>query len=752
MKRNLLFLVTLLLSIVTGYAQGDSKDNAKALVIGDNDYLTKETSATCYYKYTADSNQALVLAVDNQNWKFNIQTYVYRYADDSSVGYVFFPSPNQHYLLKAGEEVYIKVTGYPYSNLDGAEWNMKVTASVVPGDDIQEFAENGLSADKPINLVDGKMHFFDGGSSGATVYFTYKAEVDGILALKTNLWGNVYCNDVNMKVSNDNGLYMMKADVKAGETYTIYAKDVYGLGCIIPSCYAPEVGSIDKPYDLADVNTVPAAAGKYYYVGAPKERCYVKVSSEETLPGAESWVKLYNSLSNVNYDNPAFTTEQGSFNISYEMKSFYDGDVYYLVVNKTEATDAAQSFNFAFAPFEPGDIFEKPLDAEVENVVSGVGTDGTGVRYYKYVPNTDCRLTVTVVPADAENSDVKVSFPLDSWNVLTAMQDGNAYTVFAESEIPYIVKLEGVKDGDKVLFAENEFQKGDSQYDPIVLENGVEVSLGGGIIPERWYSYTNNEGEALNFVVDNLPLYIYGQVAYGIIPEDGDDPLMTDVSSSNGEEFTNYSAIIPVAPGQTCIFKIAFREDCANGTIKVEEGELPEGITYGKPFVIDNGSVVTLPAVSNAANARWLKATLYQNDKLTFDTDNWCYYDTYVGLDNVINGNSNSTDYYFYTGPEYPGGFTALESADFYFKVYYHANDGDLRVSIERDPTSGINEVNANADFNLNGNVLTVAGNAKVYSLDGAMVGEITNNSSLNLNKGVYLINVNGTVKKVMVK
>ena len=65
MKRNLLFLVTLLLSIVTGYAQGDSKDNAKELVIGDNDYLTKETSATCYYKYTADSNQALVLAVDN---------------------------------------------------------------------------------------------------------------------------------------------------------------------------------------------------------------------------------------------------------------------------------------------------------------------------------------------------------------------------------------------------------------------------------------------------------------------------------------------------------------------------------------------------------------------------------------------------------------------------------------------------------------------------------------------------------------
>ena len=50
MKRNLLFLVTLLLSIVTGYAQGDSKDNAKELVIGDNDYLTKETSATRYYK------------------------------------------------------------------------------------------------------------------------------------------------------------------------------------------------------------------------------------------------------------------------------------------------------------------------------------------------------------------------------------------------------------------------------------------------------------------------------------------------------------------------------------------------------------------------------------------------------------------------------------------------------------------------------------------------------------------------------
>ena len=118
----------------------------------------------------------------------------------------------------------------------------------------------------------------------------------------------------------------------------------------------------------------------------------------------------------------------------------------------------------------------------------------------------------------------------------------------------------------------------------------------------------------------------------------------------------------------------------------------------------------------------------------------------------VINGNYNYTDYYFYTGPGYPGGFTALESADFYLKCYYSNENTVLTFNVERDPTSGINEANANADFNLNGNVLTVAGNAKVYSLDGAMVGEITNNSSLNLNKGVYLINVNGTVKKVMVK
>ncbi|MDY4732328.1 MAG: hypothetical protein SO294_07770, partial [Prevotella sp.] len=147
MKRNLLFLVTLLLSVVTGYAQGDSKETAVDLVIGDNDYVTAETDVKRYYKYTADSDQALVLAVDNQNWKFNIQTYVYRYSDDSSVGYVFFPSPNQHYLLRAGEEVYIKVTGYPYSNLDGAEWNMKVTASVLSGDEVQEFAEHGLSAE-----------------------------------------------------------------------------------------------------------------------------------------------------------------------------------------------------------------------------------------------------------------------------------------------------------------------------------------------------------------------------------------------------------------------------------------------------------------------------------------------------------------------------------------------------------------------------------------------------------------------------
>ena len=109
MKRNLLFLVTLLLSVVTGYAQ-DSKDTAVDLQIGDNDCVTNATDVQRYYKYTAESDQVLVLAADNQDWKFNIQTYVYRWDDDSSVGYVFFPYPNQHYLLRAGEKVYIKVT------------------------------------------------------------------------------------------------------------------------------------------------------------------------------------------------------------------------------------------------------------------------------------------------------------------------------------------------------------------------------------------------------------------------------------------------------------------------------------------------------------------------------------------------------------------------------------------------------------------------------------------------------------------
>lgn len=69
--------------------------------------------------------------------------------------------------------------------------------------------------------------------------------------------------------------------------------------------------------------------------------------------------------------------------------------------------------------------------------------------------------------------------------------------------------------------------------------------------------------------------------------------------------------------------------------------------------------------------------------------------------------------------------------------------------------TNGINDVNAaDRDFSVsvNGNELTVSDLANVYTVGGSQVATVGAAQSVSLAKGVYVVNANGTSKKVVVK
>ena len=78
-------------------------------------------------------------------------------------------------------------------------------------------------------------------------------------------------------------------------------------------------------------------------------------------------------------------------------------------------------------------------------------------------------------------------------------------------------------------------------------------------------------------------------------------------------------------------------------------------------------------------------------------------------------------------------------------------------MTLSVDTSSGIGSVDAGTAISLDGNTLNINvdnADVRVYTLSGAAVvsEKVSGNASFSLDKGIYIVKINNTVKKVIVR
>ena len=144
----------------------------------------------------------------------------------------------------------------------------------------------------------------------------------------------------------------------------------------------------------------------------------------------------------------------------------------------------------------------------------------------------------------------------------------------------------------------------------------------------------------------------------------------------------------------------------------------------------------------------------------TFTADSFIGGAWYQGLDATTgSGESFSFQYESYDPDTYVNTYTFTKdintAGDYYIKV--DNCYGNTNMTFKTDVPSGIGSVETGSSISVNGNTLNVnADNAdvKVYTMSGAMVvnERVSGSTSFGLEPGLYIVKVNNTVKKVIVR
>lgn len=300
---------------------------------------------TCWWTFTAQRNGVFYATPG---------TDMYMAAEDkdgNSVTGADLANYGKAYFVKSGEPLYISIKG---SN------TVKFDAEYETADD------TGLDPDRPAWLIDGVRTFLgsaDGGYEKTTSYATYTAVNSGVLILHTYGYvSNCSVNDgpsANFSYQSTGG-YVYKLKVNGGETYKFKFEN-YNPFVITPTMTYPEKGSIDNPFEMADgENTVPAAAGMYYYTFAQPNGWggNAAITSAAELP--EGKVSVYENMANIGYNIVYKTSETGKYDVNFETQVRVNPTTFYIVVDKKTATADDDKFNFKWTRYAEGSDRDNP--------------------------------------------------------------------------------------------------------------------------------------------------------------------------------------------------------------------------------------------------------------------------------------------------------------------------------------------------------------------------------------------------------
>lgn len=724
------------MTIGENIGKGLSADDPMPIVVGEEAYMGSSIVAgsnlTSYAEYTATEDGVLQLT---------LTTYVQVSVNGGA--------PTSAESVSSGEYV------YKFTVENGQTYDLTFThyGPFILTAEVTHPVEGTL--DMPFTLVEGDNEL--PAEAGEYWYtFTNTSTGYGVINGGTGLRAQVkvYYNKANIDydqtyAESDPGSFDVRFELPyPGTTYYISVNR--GISVDQPSTLTFAVEDYkqgekeDNPIVLESLpatETTSNAGGTYYYaVDVPAgEHKFLNVEALSEITNIATSVAVY-------VQGNSYNATSGNASVRAEVNGGTSGQRY--IIRWTSSEPSPIEFTASFEDIRQGDLISEPLDA----VLGTNEIDADGTRYYKYTPTKNCKLVL------AGTIEMAVSFSVYSYGYytpVTASQTGAEYSLTATEGTEYYIQIDNAKAGDEFTLAEAEFEQGESRDNPVIVEDG-KFTFGSETYGDYWLQYTADRAGKL-VIESDVPYNYTERMQYGR----STDSYLSDMvmSSYDGStSITVYGAEVSVAAGDVFLVNLKMAAPHEGCVITFTIRDFEAGESASTAIELQKDETVSVPSVSRTA-PMWYKVSLPEACNITITADNFISGYWYQGLESTTGSGEYMTFNYSYDEETYVTTYTFTKevaaAGDYYIMI--DQCYGNTNMTFTSDGTSGIGSVGTGSSISVNGGTLNInADNAdvRVYTVSGAAVvsEKVSGSASFSLDKGIYIVKINNTVKKVIVK
>lgn len=723
------------MTIGENIGKGLSADDPMPIVVGEEAYMGSSIVAgsnlTSYAEYTATEDGVLQLT---------LTTYVQVSVNGGA--------PTSAESVSSGEYV------YKFTVENGQTYDLTFThyGPFILTAEVTHPVEGTL--DMPFTLVEGDNEL--PAEAGEYWYtFTNTSTGYGVINGGTGFRAQVkvYNNKANIDYGQTYAGSEDSFDVRfelpyPGTTYYIWIKR--GISVDQPSTLTFTVEDYkqgEKEDDPIVLESLPAtettsnAGGTYYYaVDVPAgEHKFLNVEALSEITNTATSVAVY-------VQGNSYNATSGNASVRAEVNGGTSGQRY--IIRWTSSESSPIEFTASFEDIRQGDLISEPLDA----VLGTNEIDADGTRYYKYTPTKNCKLVL------AGTIEMAVSFSVYSYGYytpVTASQTGAEYSLTATEGTEYYIQIDNAKAGDEFTLAEAEFEQGETRDNPVIVEDG-KFTFGAETYGDYWLQYTADRAGKL-VIESDVPYNYTERMQYGR----STDSYLSDMvmSSYDGSTSTTvYGAEVSVAAGDVFLVNLKMAAPHEGCVITFTIRDFEAGESASTAIELQKDETVSVPSVSRTA-PMWYKVSLPEACNITITADNFISGYWYQGLESTTGSGEYMTFNYSYDEETYVTTYTFTKevaaAGDYYIMI--DQCYGNTNMTFTSDGTSGIGSVGTGSSISVNGGTLNInADNAdvRVYTVSGAAVvsEKVSGSASFSLDKGIYIVKINNTVKKVIVK
>lgn len=729
---------TLTAEIATGenIGKGLSADDPMPIVVGEEAYMGSSIVAgsnlTSYAEYTATEDGVLQLT---------LTTYVQVSVNGGA--------PTSAESVSSGEYV------YKFTVENGQTYDLTFThyGPFILTAEMTHPVEGSL--DMPFTLVEGDNEL--PAETGEYWYtFTNTSTGYGVINGGTGLRAQVkvYNNKANIDygqtyAESETGSFDVRFELPyPGTTYYIWVNREMAVDQPSTLTFAVEDYKQgereDNPIVLGSLpatETTSNAGGTYYYaVDVPAgEHKFLNVEALSEITNTATSVAVY-------VQGNSYNATSGNASVRAEVNGGTSGQRY--IIRWMSSEPSPIEFTASFKDIRQGDLISEPLDA----VLGTNEIDADGTRYYKYTPTKNCKLVL------AGTIEMAVSFSVYSYGYytpVTASQTGAEYSLTATEGTEYYIQIDNAKAGDEFTLAEAEFEQGETRDNPVIVEDG-KFTFGAETYGDYWLQYTADRAGKL-VIESDVPYNYTERMQYGR----STDSYLSDMvmSSYDGSTSTTvYGAEVSVAAGDVFLVNLKMAAPHEGCVITFTIRDFEAGESASTAIELQKDETVAVPSVSRTA-PMWYKVSLPEACNITITADNFISGYWYQGLESTTGSGEYMTFNYSYDEETYVTTYTFTKevaaAGDYYIMI--DQCYGNTNMTFTSDGTSGIGSVGTGSSISVNGGTLNInADNAdvRVYTVSGAAVvsEKVSGSASFSLDKGIYIVKINNTVKKVIVK